>query len=116
MYLDHKAKEISNVTKTKIDLVASEFSSSNRTVSNIHNSEISWINANESNVGYPIYTAQISYGIYTMSSLQTEIVQKTSTIPRDLPIAEESSLNHRLNISALETQRESDDSKNHKSY
>lgn len=70
----------------KVELIASEFSNSSRTISNIHNSEISWINGNEASINFPVYTVQISYGVYTLNSIQSEIVQKMSSVPRLLAI------------------------------
>jgi len=70
----------------KIEVISSEFSNSDKTISTWHNSEISWINGNETDLENPIYTTQISYGVYTINTVLTEILSKLNAVPRKLPI------------------------------
>ncbi len=69
-----------------LELVGLEFTNTSNTVYNMENAQISWINENEASISYPVYTATVHLGTYTVSSITNEMVRAMNTIPRKLAI------------------------------
>lgn len=70
----------------EIELQSLEFTNTSFTISRTIDAQVSWINENESDIDFPVYTATIHLGVYTINSITTEMIQTMNKVPRQKQI------------------------------
>lgn len=86
----------------QIDIKGLEFSNSSSTSINMSNHTVSWINVNEADIGYPIYTAKINIGSFTVNAIVTELLRVMNAVPRKKKINGQT-VNHTWDIELGDT-------------